>query len=128
MIPHYSDHAANERTFLSWIRLGLAIVAFGFLIEKFNLFLASLAASGAVSPEVGSKLRRAMGPFGRLSGLALMALGIGLLLIAAMHYVRTARRIDSPETQSPGSTHGEVALSLILALLVSGICVFLAIG
>ena len=39
MIRGYSDHAANERTFLAWVRTGIAVIAFGFVIEKFNLFL-----------------------------------------------------------------------------------------
>ena len=43
MIPHFSDHAANERTFLAWVRTVIALMAFGFLIEKFNLFLRYLA-------------------------------------------------------------------------------------
>ncbi len=32
-------HLANERTFLAWIRTAVSIMAFGFLIEKFSLFL-----------------------------------------------------------------------------------------
>ena len=42
MIPRYSDHAANERTFLAWVRTGIATIAFGFVIEKFNLFILAL--------------------------------------------------------------------------------------
>jgi putative membrane protein len=36
MIKHYTDHAANERTFLAWIRTGITITVFGFVIEKSN--------------------------------------------------------------------------------------------
>ena len=43
MIRGYSDHAANERTFLAWVRTGIAIVVFGFVIEKFNLFLVMIS-------------------------------------------------------------------------------------
>ena len=39
MIKRYSDHAANERTFLAWVRTAIAVMAFGFLIERFDLFL-----------------------------------------------------------------------------------------
>jgi putative membrane protein len=46
VIRVYSDHAANERTFLAWLRTGVAIVAFGFVIEKFNLFLLVMASAG----------------------------------------------------------------------------------
>ncbi|HTT80266.1 MAG TPA: DUF202 domain-containing protein [Stellaceae bacterium] len=54
MIRGCSDHAANERTFLAWVRTGIAVVAFGSVIEKFNLFLQTLATA---SP-VGAALRR----------------------------------------------------------------------
>jgi putative membrane protein len=27
MIRDYSDHAANERTFLAWLRTGIAVIA-----------------------------------------------------------------------------------------------------
>src|SRR5215469_2800993 len=37
MIKRYSDHAANERTFLAWVRTAIAVMAFGFLIERFDL-------------------------------------------------------------------------------------------
>jgi putative membrane protein len=36
-------HFANERTFLSWIRTAIGIMAFGFVVEKFSLFLKYLA-------------------------------------------------------------------------------------
>jgi putative membrane protein len=29
MITGYTDHAANERTFLAWVRTGIAVIAFG---------------------------------------------------------------------------------------------------
>ncbi len=32
-------HMANERTFLAWIRTSIAIMAFGFVVEKFSLFV-----------------------------------------------------------------------------------------
>jgi putative membrane protein len=39
MIRGYGDHAANERTFLAWVRTGVAVIAFGFVIEKFSIYL-----------------------------------------------------------------------------------------
>jgi len=34
MIKNFSDHAANERTFLAWVRTAIAVMAFGFLVES----------------------------------------------------------------------------------------------
>jgi hypothetical protein len=39
MIRNFSDHSANERTFLAWVRTAIAVMAFGFLVKKFDLFL-----------------------------------------------------------------------------------------
>ena len=36
-------HMANERTFLAWIRTSVGIMAFGFVVEKFALFLKQLS-------------------------------------------------------------------------------------
>jgi putative membrane protein len=52
MIKRYSDHAANERTFLAWVRTAIAVMAFGFLIERFDLFLKVAARS---SPSASSR-------------------------------------------------------------------------
>jgi putative membrane protein len=69
MIRGYSDHAANERTFLAWVRTGIAVIAFGFLIEKFNLFVLAIATTN--SPDEGRRLelQRLSGPFACVTGL-----------------------------------------------------------
>jgi len=36
------DHLANERTFLAWLRTSIALMAFGFVVMKFSLFLRHL--------------------------------------------------------------------------------------
>lgn len=44
----FRDHAANERTLLAWIRTGVALMAFGFAIGRFGLFLQEIAKVGQV--------------------------------------------------------------------------------
>ena len=62
MIQGYADHAANERTFLAWVRTGVAVIAFGFVIERFNLFLLSLLNAASLDPIRRSQLERLSGP------------------------------------------------------------------
>lgn len=38
-----SDHLANEQTFLAWIRTSLGVMAFGFVVVKFSLFVKQIA-------------------------------------------------------------------------------------
>jgi uncharacterized membrane protein YidH (DUF202 family) len=34
MSKEVSDHLANERSFLAWVRTGLATITFGFVVER----------------------------------------------------------------------------------------------
>src|SRR5947199_10838519 len=97
MIRGYSDHAANERTFLAWVRTGIAVIAFGFVIEKFNLFVQTMAT--ATVPDAGRRLQfdRLSGPLGRYDGLALILVGIAVIIIAAIRFIRTRRQPDEPQ-------------------------------
>ena len=83
MIRGYSDHAANERTFLAWVRTGIAVIAFGFVIEKFNLFVLTMANANSLDGGRRLQLERLSGPLGRYDGLALILLGIALVGVAA---------------------------------------------
>ena len=94
MIRGYSDHAANERTFLAWVRTGIAVIAFGFVVEKFNLFLRTLAGVSAGDTGHRISIQQLSGPLGRYDGLALIVVGIVLIIFAAGHFVRTTRLLD----------------------------------
>ena len=129
MIRGYSDHAANERTFLAWVRTGIAVIAFGFVIEKFNLFVLRMA--NANSLDAGRRLqleRLSGGPLGRYDGFALILLGIALVVVAATRVVRTGQLLDDPETHSVGGIRAELLLSAALALTVAGFSTYLALG
>jgi putative membrane protein len=128
MIRGYSDHAANERTFLAWVRTGIAVMAFGFVVEKFNLFVLTVAT--ATAPEAGRRLQleRLSGPFGRYDGLALILLGIALVIAAAARFVHTGRMIDDENMHSSGGVRAELILSTLLALIAAGISAYVVLG
>jgi putative membrane protein len=69
MIRNFSDHSANERTFLAWVRTAIAVMAFGFLVEKFDLFLELAAPSLAGRPLSLPGLK-----FGDIAGLVSFAI------------------------------------------------------
>jgi putative membrane protein len=126
MIRNFTDHAANERTFLAWTRTGLAVIAFGFLIEKFNVMVEAI--SNVASPAAAQKLliERLTAPLGRYDGIALMLIGISLIIIAGLRYARTAKLIDQPQSMTVGSGRVEMVLTILLALLAGGFCLFVA--
>jgi putative membrane protein len=99
MIRNFADHSANERTFLAWVRTAIAVMAFGFIVEKFDLFLEVAAPS-----LVGRPLSLPGHRFGNIAGLALIALGIAMVAVTVARFLITARNIDSEE-QRPGLAH-----------------------
>ena len=127
MIRGYSDHAANERTFLAWVRTGIAVIAFGFVIEKFNVFMATVATSafGDGAPQL--RFHKLSGPFGHYSGLALLFGGVAIILLATVRFVRTARWLDDGQEHSASSVRSELFLAAGLVLIVVSYGVYLAL-
>jgi putative membrane protein len=126
MIQGYADHAANERTFLAWVRTGIAVIAFGFVIEKFNLFLLSLLAATSLDPIRRSQLERLSGPSTPYQGLALIVVGIALLIVATVRFVRTERLLTDPNAHPISGTRLEVLLSAALVAIVAALGALLA--
>lgn len=128
MISGYSDHAANERTFLAWIRTGIAVIAFGFIIEKFNLFLLTLAEAGLGNEAHRSQLATVSGRIGRYDGLVLILGGAGLVILATARFVRTTRLLDDAEVHSASSVRVELILCAALVLVVMSYSLYLALS
>jgi putative membrane protein len=128
MIRDYRDHAANERTFLAWVRTGIAVIVFGFVIEKFNLVVLAMANTGSLGAGRRLQLERLSGPLGRCDGLALIVLGIALVVISTTRFIRTGRLLDDQETHPIGGVRTELLFSTVLALIVGGFSTFLALG
>jgi putative membrane protein len=121
MIRGYSDHAANERTFLAWVRTAIAIMAFGFLVEKFDLFL-EVAAPSLVDSTLSLPGQR----FGNFAGLALIVLGTAIVAIAAIRFRITAKNIDSEELHPGPGARIDVALALLLVALGCALFLYLS--
>ena len=116
MIPSYSDHAANERTFLAWIRTGLTIMALGFVIERLDLFLASLS-PGMRAGELASPSHAGV----HYLSIALVGLGIVVIAAAAWRFVSTNRAIDAQDVRPFGNTALPIGMALLV--LAAGIAV-----
>ena len=121
MIERYSDHAANERTFLAWVRTSIAIMAFGFLVEKFDLFLEFASKSlAARMPSVGGQL------VGNVAGLLLIVLGGATMILAIIRFRQTALDIDSKDTRPGTGDRMDVILVALLVILGAALFVYLS--
>jgi putative membrane protein len=107
MIPSYSDHAANERTFLAWIRTGLTIMALGFVIERLDLLLASLGAARGDTRAVDAP---------EIHGLSVSLVSLAIILIVAAGYrfVDINRAIDDQVVHPFKATLMPLGMALVL--------------
>ena len=128
MIPGYSDHAANERTFLAWVRTGIAVIAFGFVIEKFNLFVEAMASTASLEAGRLLELQRLGGPFGRYDGHALILVGLALIPVAALRFLRTGMMLDDATSHPAATVRTELILSAVLAVLVGALSAYLVLS
>jgi putative membrane protein len=112
-------HMANERTFLAWIRTSIGIMAFGFVVEKFALFLKQMSLIMEKST-FGKALPPSHG-YSSIVGIFLVGFGTLMCLLAYVRYKKVERQIDE-ETYQPSSL-----LDLLLLLSVLTVGTFLVI-
>jgi inner membrane protein YidH len=121
MIRNFTDHAANERTFLAWVRTAIALMGFGFVVERFDLFLRATPVVVASHTTSSHNLR-----LGELAGLALMGAGLLVLIVSVARFVSTARLIDDPETHKGPGARFDIALASLLFLVGAALFSYLA--
>jgi putative membrane protein len=125
MITRYTDHAANERTFLAWIRTGLAVIAFGFFLVKLNVFV---DATGGGSPPhpVAENADAFTAIAAHYAGLAMVATGIAIIGRSSACFERARRAIDRNEVIRMPRSRAESLLAAALAIAVAIFCIYLA--
>ncbi len=114
---------AAERTFLAWIRTGLALMGFGFVVARFGLFLRELAMRHIPGAPVSSQ---PTGPSLWL-GTALVVVGVIVNLTAAITHVREIKALSSG-TWVPGKpSKTAVTIALLLAAAGIGLAIYLVL-
>ena len=127
MTGNFAEHSANERTFLAWIRTAIAIIAFGFVLEKFNLFIVALAASSSAEVSKAIRTDRLSGPIGS-EGFAFMLTGVVLIALGYWRFVSNQKLIEGAEPRQTGGIKAEIAVSAILVALVAVYCASILVG
>ena len=111
-------HFAAERTFLAWIRTGLALMGFGFVVARFGLFLKEVAVGGN-TPGVKSY------GFSLWAGSAMVLLGAVLNLAAVARHLEVIKRLNRGESVMTGPSLIAITVGILLGLVGIAMVIFL---
>lgn len=103
---HTNSHLANERTFLAWIRTSVGLMAFGFVVVKFSLFvkqISMLVGKNNVVPNRG---------YSAIVGIVLVAVGTLTTILSYLRYRQTKMQIEGGNYR-----HSTVLISLITGVI-----------
>jgi putative membrane protein len=100
------EHLANERTFLAWVRTGVAIVVFGFAIGRFAIAMRQL------TEFQGHALRTA----GLSVWMGMSSIGAGVVMVVAglLRYRRTRVQLDAGTFEPAGFVLDLVTILIVL--------------
>lgn len=110
-----SDHLANERTFLAWIRTSIGIMAFGFVVVKFSLFVKQISLILGKENIIQSK------GYSGIMGIALVAVGSLTAVFSYTRYKQTEKQLNN------GYYKQSSLLITILTALIFLVSVFLVV-
>lgn len=114
-----NEHLANERTLLAWIRTAIGIMAFGFVVVKFSLFIRQMSLVMGKSYTV-----RSQGYSGPV-GILLVILGALALVVGLIRYYRTNRQLETGRFHQRSLSlyvfaAGMLVVSIVLILYLAG--------
>ena len=116
--PELRDLLAAERTFLAWIRTGLALMGFGFVVARFGLFLKQLELIQH------AELKTSYG-LSLWFGTALIAVGVLVNIFSSWHHLQLFKQLERGGTVQLRPSHQAVVIALFLAVIGLAMAVYL---
>lgn len=113
-----SDYLAAERTLLAWIRTGLAMMGFGFVVARFGLFLKEL--SMARNP--GSMQHYGLSLW---FGTALIVVGVAVNGMAGWRHLHLVRQLNRGVSSDAHTGLHAFSIAILVALVGLAMAIYL---
>lgn len=118
-------YLAAERTLLAWVRTGLALMGFGFVVARFGMFLHEIASARATTLPAALAERGGGGGASLWIGVTLVATGVLVNVLAAADHVRVVRAFRRGDPHPSTQSAMAVVLAVLLGVLGIGMAAYL---
>jgi putative membrane protein len=115
------DYLAEERTFLAWIRTGLTLTGFGFVVARFGLFLEEIQITRGASATESHWLSLWF-------GTAFIAVGVAVNLLSIRRHLRLVGELNRGQFADHRPSQQAVVLALFLALVGVAMALYLTLA
>jgi putative membrane protein len=112
---------AAERTLLAWVRTGITVMALGFVVERFGLFVSLVAHQ---SGEVARSLHTTAS---NIIGTLLVVAGAGVIVLASVQHARYVRTLPVDDLPPSYRIGWAIAFSIAFAALGGALALYLAL-
>ena len=104
------NRLAAERTLLAWIRTGMTVMGFGFVVARFGFFLTAMKGTTDASTLPHSAISTWI-------GVILVVVGVFMNLAAAVEHRRFLRRLVRQQPYLPPRVSFSLVAAVVLSLL-----------
>ena len=115
------DYLAEERTFLAWIRTGLTLMGFGFVVARFSLFLQVVQITRGDS----AAQPRGLSPW---IGTAFIVIGVVVNLLSIRRHLRLVGELNRGQLTHGRPSWQAVLLAMFLAFVGIAMALYLALA
>ena len=112
---------AAERTLLAWVRTGITVMALGFVVERFGLFVSLVSIQGGrAAPNLHTTASSVIGTL-------LVVAGAAVIVFASVQHARFVKTLPHDDLPPSYSIGGALAFALSFAALGGALAIYLAL-